>query len=186
MVLQKRSKALLKSSLATPLCSPFIHRSSHLIIKDNHIGQALFTLGKSTLSIPDHLLLHVPTNKFQEDQLHNFLRTDIRPIDCLPWIVLLILFFPVNGDLLQPSRSFKDETQYHCNDTNQLSAPSDAFHWGRWTCMGELHWNGLKSSQFIQVGYYWGFYLPLLGFLVFFFPLLFVFGIFFFFRRWCS
>lgn len=47
--------------------SLFIHKSSYLIVKDNQVVMAWFTLGQSVLTVSRHLhLLHVPSNIFQE------------------------------------------------------------------------------------------------------------------------
>lgn len=78
--------------------------------------------------------------------------TELRWIDCIPWIVLLIIFqdrcticfFPVTGtfsSLHNPSNPSKIVSlQWH---QSTLLAPSDAFHWVAWMGMG---WTAMELS----------------------------------------
>jgi len=56
-------------------CFPLVQISSNFIVVVNRVGQSLFTLGKSMLNGPNHLiLLRVHRNLFQKDLLHDFVR----------------------------------------------------------------------------------------------------------------
>lgn len=49
-----------------------------VILSQKYQGQARFTLAKSMLSLPSHLLFHVPRNMFTDDSLHNLLKPKVR------------------------------------------------------------------------------------------------------------
>lgn len=57
------------------LCYP-THSSLGLRL-NNHVGPAGSTVSKPILTLPSHLLFHVPRNVFQEDLLHYFPRSRV-------------------------------------------------------------------------------------------------------------
>ena len=59
-----------KAKVSDTHCLPLIHRASHLIREGSQVGQARFTLEKSNVAVPSHLLvLYVPGNGFQKELL---------------------------------------------------------------------------------------------------------------------
>lgn len=132
-------KRIAKVKAGDTFCSPLIPRSRHLTTKGNQVSQAPFPLGKSTLTIPKHLL-HVPRNSFQEGWLHDFpedwTETDwLHSLDCPPhpcsrWCSVFPL--PITGaphDLPKMIASLQWHQPTH-------SKASDTSRWVWWTSTG--------------------------------------------------
>ena len=68
-----------KAKVSDTHCLPLIHRASHLIREGSQVGQARFTLEKSNVAVPSHLLvLQVLGNGFQEDLSITITETAVR------------------------------------------------------------------------------------------------------------
>lgn len=52
-------------------CLPHINQAGYLVVEDDQVCQARFTLGESVLAFPNHVL-HLSCSSPQEDLFHNF------------------------------------------------------------------------------------------------------------------
>lgn len=133
-----RVESLTKVKVKEIHCSSLIQRFSHFTIEGNQASHAWFTFDKSMLIAPNHFLLLVPRNVFQEHPHPYFPRDEKEASQLCSSLDCISAFFegcnlclsPVTGKLSWYPRCFKDDgAQPHCDSGQPYQHPQTQPVW---------------------------------------------------------